>query len=153
MMAVKPATPNSATMNPASIMVAEVLANDTVARIGPNSNYHRVTPLLKGIKAAVVGSKDGDNNGKKINWIQLDYGGWVSATDLKIGTGAAPKSTIQNIRSQNRTGNTDVIFAVQAPVPLVIDQTAQALKLTFYNTTAPNQSNNIVKLSSNPIVD
>lgn len=152
--AVKPATPSPAlTINPVSLVVAEVLANDTVARIGPNSNYHRVTPLLKGIKAAVVGSKEGDNNGKKINWIQLDYGGWVSANDLKIGTGVAPKSLVQNIRSQNRNGNTDVIFALQAPVPLVIDQTAKTLKLTLYNTTAPNQNNNIVKLTSNPIVD
>ncbi len=152
--AVKPVTPNSAlTTNLAPLTIAEVLADDTVARIGPNSNYHRVTPLLKGIKAAVVNRQDGDNNGKKINWIQLDYGGWVSASDLKMGTGIAPKSTVQNIRSQNRSGSTDVIFALQAPVPLVIDQTAKNLKLTLYNTISPKQKNSVVKLTNNPVID
>ncbi len=135
---------------PANVEVAEVLANNTVARIGPSSDYNRVTPLLKGTKAIVVGRKEGDNNGKKSSWIQLDYGGWVNVSDLRVTTGTVPKSVVKNIRSQNRNGSTDVFFTLQVPVPLVIEQTEKTLKLTLYNTTAPN---NIVKLMGNPLID
>ncbi len=143
--------PSSVAMTaPANVEVAEVLANNTVARIGPSSDYNRVTPLLKGTKAVVVGRREGENNGKNSSWIQLDYGGWVNVSDLRVTTGNVPKSVVKNIRSQSRNGSTDVFFTLQVPVPLVIEQTEKTLKLILYNTTA---SNNMVKLVSNPMID
>ncbi len=142
-------SPNQ-TLAPANLEVAEVRANDTIARTGPSSSYDRATPLPKGTKATVVKRQEGDNNGQKVVWIQLDYGGWVNTADLKLSTGVAPHSLIQNVRSQNRPGNTDILFPLQVPVPLVIEQADKTLKLTLYNTTA---THNLVKLSNNPIVD
>jgi N-acetylmuramoyl-L-alanine amidase len=130
--------------------VAETLADETIARVGPTSDANRVTPLSKGIKAAVVNRQEGDNNGKKATWVQLNYGGWVVASDLKIIPGNLSSAVVQNIRSQNNNGNIDVLFALSVPVPLVIDQTEKTLKLTLYNTIS---SSSLVKLTSNPMID
>jgi N-acetylmuramoyl-L-alanine amidase len=133
-----------------NLEVAEVLQNDTIARTGPSSNYARSTPLLQGTKATVVNRQDGDNNGKKISWIQLDYGGWVNAADLKLTTGTAPQSVVRNVRSQNSGSSTDVLFPLQIRVPLVIEQTEKTLRLTLYNTTTPAES---VKLTNNSVIE
>ncbi len=148
---INPVSPSPATMSTtATVEVAEILANETIARIGPSSDTNRVTPLPKGIKAVVVDRQEGDNNGKKVTWVQLNYGGWVIASDLKITPGNLSPAVIQNIRSQNNNGNTDVFFALSVPVPLVIDQTEKKLKLTLYNTTA---SSSVVKLTGSPMID
>jgi N-acetylmuramoyl-L-alanine amidase len=146
-----PVAPSPATLiTTANVEVAEVLANETTARIGPSSDANRVTPLPKGIKAIVVGRQEGDNNGKKVTWVQLNYGAWVVASDLKITPGNLSPAIVQNVRSQNNKGNIDVLFALSVPVPLVIDQTEKTLKLTLYNTSA---SGSLVKLTSNPMID
>jgi N-acetylmuramoyl-L-alanine amidase len=148
---INPVAPSPATLiATANVEVAEVLANETIARIGPTSNANRVTPLPKGIKAIVVGRQEGDNNGKKVTWAQLNYGGWVVASDLKITLGSLSPAIVQNVRSQNNKGNIDVLFALSVPVPLVINQTEKTLKLTLYNTTS---SSSLVKLTSNPMID
>jgi N-acetylmuramoyl-L-alanine amidase len=134
----------------ANLEVAEVLANDTISRTGPSSDYDRATPLPRGTKATVVRRQDGDNNGKKITWAQLDYGGWVSSADIKVASGVAPKTVVRSIRNQVRNGNTEVIFPLQVPVPLVMEQSEKTLKLTLYNTTL---SSEVVKLSNNPVID
>jgi N-acetylmuramoyl-L-alanine amidase len=151
LISINPVTPSPATIiATANVEVAEVLANETISRIGPTSDANRVTPLPKGIKAVVVGRQEGDNNGKKATWVQLNYGGWVMASDLKITLGNLSPAIVQNIRSQNNNSNTDVLFALSVPVPLVIDQTEKTLKLTLYNTAA---SSSIVKMTSNPMID
>ncbi len=146
-----PVATSPATMSTtATVEVAEILANETIARVGPSSDTNRVTPLFKGIKAVVVDRQEGDNNGKKVTWVQLNYGGWVIASDLKITPGNLSPALIQNVRSQNNNGNTDVLFALSVPVPLVIDQTEKKLKLTLYNTAA---ASSVVKLIGNPMID
>jgi N-acetylmuramoyl-L-alanine amidase len=67
-----------------------------------------------------------------------------------VSMGKAPQSVVQNLRSQNRNGDTDIIFPLQVPVPLVMEQTEKTLKLTLYNTTAAPA---VAKLGSNPVID
>ncbi len=139
-------------LSPVNLDVAEVVTDKAVARTGPNSNFSRVTPLSKGIKATIVGRQDGDNNGKIANWVRLDYGAWVNSSDLKITSGNAvpPKSIIRSVRSQKRDGHTDVLFPLEVAVPISIEQTDRTLKLTLHNTTAQTD---IVRLGSDPAID
>jgi N-acetylmuramoyl-L-alanine amidase len=139
-------------LSPANLEVAEVITDKAIARTGPSSNYSRVTPLPKGIKATVVGRQDGDNNGKMANWVHLDYGAWVNSTDLKLSSGVAvpPKSIIRSVRSQKRDGHTDMLFPLETAVPIAIEQTERTLKLTLYNTTAQTD---IVRMSGDPAIE
>jgi N-acetylmuramoyl-L-alanine amidase len=142
---------NIASLPAGNLEVAEVVVENAVTRTGPNSNYNRVTPLPKGTKATVVGRQDGDNNGKLASFVQLDYGGWVLATDLKTtnGAAAAPKAIVQSVQSQNRNGHTELRFPLATAVPISIEQQEKSLKLTLYNTTAQNK---VVKLNGDPTV-
>jgi N-acetylmuramoyl-L-alanine amidase len=133
----------------AKMEVAEVTAEYAVTRTGPNSDYSRVTPLPKGTKATVVSRKDGDNNGKTATFVQLDYGGWVLATDLKIASEPAPQAIIQTVQNQNRNGHTELRFPLAAAVPIAIEQQEKSLKLTLFNTTTQTTA---LKLSGDPIV-
>jgi N-acetylmuramoyl-L-alanine amidase len=139
-------------LSPANLEVAEVIIDKAIARTGPSSDFSRVTPLSKGIKATVVGRQDGNNNGKVVNWVHLDYGAWVNSSDLKIASGVAvpPKSIIRSVRSQKREGHTDVLFPLEVAVPVTIEQTERTLKLTLYNTTAQTD---IVRLGNDPVIE
>jgi N-acetylmuramoyl-L-alanine amidase len=125
----------------ANLEVAEVIVDNAVTRTGPNSNYSRVTPLPKGTKATVVGRQDGDNNGKTANFVHLDYGGWVNATDLKTtNVATAPQAIVKTVQSQSRNGHTELRFPLEAAVPIAIEQQEKALKLTLFNTTTRSEN-------------
>jgi N-acetylmuramoyl-L-alanine amidase len=149
---VVPAPSKVEVLSPVNLEIAEVITDKAVTRTGPSSDFTRVTPLPKGTKASVIGRQDGDNNGKVANWVHLDYGAWINATDLKVTSGVAvpPKTIIRSVRSQNRNGYTDVLFPLQVPVPITIDQTERTLKLTLYNTTAQTD---IVRLTGDPAIE
>jgi N-acetylmuramoyl-L-alanine amidase len=139
-------------LSPSNLEVAEVITDKAIARTGPNSDFSRLTPLPKGIKATVVGRQDGNNNGKIASWVHLDYGGWVNSSDLKVASGVAvpPKSIIRSVRSQKRDHHTEVLFPLEVAVPIAIEQTERTLKLTLYNTTAQTD---VVRLGSDPAIE
>lgn len=110
------------------LQVAEVVVESGVARTGPSTNYSRITPLPKGTRAIVTGT-EGD-------WLRLDYGGWIRASETQLTTATAPPRTIiRSVTSQQTSGWTEIRFPLQVPVPVSVEQTADTFTLTLHNTT------------------
>ncbi|MBD1834545.1 N-acetylmuramoyl-L-alanine amidase [Cyanobacteria bacterium FACHB-472] len=129
-------------LNPANLEVASVIVDAGVARTGPSTDYSRLTPLPKGTQATVTG-REGE-------WVRLDYGGWINSQEVQIVKGAVPPRTfIRSIRARQVPGATEVIFPLQVPVPLVVQQGDRALRLTLYNTTAQTD---IIRLDPDPVI-
>ena len=129
-------------LSPAKLEVAEVTADAGVARTGPTTDYSRLTPLPKGTRASVTG-REGE-------WLRLDYGGWIKASEVRIVAGAVPpRSLIRSIRSRQVDGTTEVIFPLQVPVPVSVQQGDRTFTLTLYNTTAQTD---IIRLNDDPVI-
>ncbi|NER83468.1 MAG: N-acetylmuramoyl-L-alanine amidase [Leptolyngbya sp. SIO1D8] len=123
--------------------VAEVTVASGIARTGPSTNYSRITPLPQGTRAAVTGTA-GD-------WLRLDYGGWIRASETQIVTTTAPPhSLIRSVTSQQIPGWTEVRFPLQVPVPVSIDQTADNLTLILHNTTPQTDT---IYLDADPVIE
>jgi N-acetylmuramoyl-L-alanine amidase len=138
-------------LSPVNLDVAEVKVDGGIARTGASSDFSRLTPLPKGTKAAITARQMGNNNGKQANWVRLDYGAWILAEQVNVTTGVAvpPKTTIKSVVSKERKGATDVLFPLQVPVPMSIEQGTSTVTLTLYNTTAQTD---IIRFNDNPIV-
>jgi N-acetylmuramoyl-L-alanine amidase len=113
---------------PNQIEVAEVTAEAGVARTGPSTSYSRLTPLPQGTRAQITG-REGD-------WLRLDYGGWIRASETQlVSSGAPPQSLIRGITSRRVGDWTEVSFPLQVPVPVSVHQTGETFTLTLHNTT------------------
>ncbi len=129
-------------LSPAKLEVAEVTAEAGVARTGPSTDYSRLTPLPKGTRATVTG-REGE-------WVRLDYGGWIKASEVQIVPGAVPPlSLIRSIRARQVSGATEVVFPLQTPVPVSVQQGDRTFTLTLYNTTAQTD---IIRLDDDPVI-
>ncbi|HEY9624817.1 MAG TPA: N-acetylmuramoyl-L-alanine amidase [Crinalium sp.] len=114
---------------PVPAQVIEVTSDSGTARTGPSTDYSRLTPLPKGTRAAVTG-REGD-------WLRLDYGGWMRASETQtIPNLAPPRTLIRSIRATEQDGWTDITFPLQVPVPVSVIQGDRTFTLTLYNTTA-----------------
>ncbi|MEH2407425.1 N-acetylmuramoyl-L-alanine amidase [Nostoc sp.] len=122
--------------------VAEVTADAGVARTGPNTDYSRLTPLPKGTRATVTG-REGE-------WLRLDYGAWINSHETRILPGAIPPQTIiRSVGYRQLPGATEIVFPLQIPVPVSVQQSQQAIALTLYNTTAQTD---IIRLDDDPLI-
>jgi N-acetylmuramoyl-L-alanine amidase len=129
-------------LSPAKLEVAEVIAEAGVARTGPTTDYSRLTPLPKGTRATVTG--------REAEWVRLDYGAWIKASEVRIIPGAVPpRSLIRSIRARQVEGATEVIFPLQVPVPMSVQQGDRTFTLTLYNTTAQTD---IIRLDDDPLI-
>jgi N-acetylmuramoyl-L-alanine amidase len=129
-------------LSPAKLEVAEVIADAGVARTGPSTDHSRLTPLPKGTRATV--------SGREGEWVRLDYGAWIKASEVRVVPGAVPvRSLIRSIRSRQLEGATEVYFPLQAPVPMSVQQGSSTLTLTLYNTTAQTD---IIRLNDDPLI-
>jgi N-acetylmuramoyl-L-alanine amidase len=129
-------------LSPAKLEVAEVTAEAGVARTGPSTDYSRLTPLPKGTRATV--------SGREGEWVRLDYGGWIKASEVQIVPGAVPPlSLIRSIRARQVSGATEVVFPLQTPVPVSVQQGDRTFTLTLYNTTAQTD---IIRLDDDPVI-
>ncbi|MEM9004087.1 MAG: N-acetylmuramoyl-L-alanine amidase [Cyanobacteria bacterium P01_F01_bin.86] len=123
--------------------VAEVTTESGVARTGPSTNYSRITPLPRGTRATVTGTEG--------EWLRLDYGGWIRASETTVTTAAAPaKSIIRSVTAQQIPGWTEVRFPLQVPVPVSVDQTPDTLTLTLHNTTPQTDT---IYLDADPVIE
>lgn len=130
-------------LSPAQFEVAEVTAEAGTARTGPSTDYSRLTPLPKGTRAVVTG-REGD-------WLRLDYGGWIRAAETRVSTSAVPpRSIIRSVTSRQIEDWTEVLFPLQVPVPVSIEQTADTLTLTLHNTTPQTDT---IFFSEDPVVE
>nr|WP_322742529.1 N-acetylmuramoyl-L-alanine amidase [Gloeocapsopsis crepidinum] len=129
-------------LSPAQLEVAEVIADAGVARTGPSTDYSRLTPLPKGTRASIT-AKEGE-------WLRLDYGGWINGKETRIVTGAVPpRSLIRSVSARQVAGATEIVFPLQVPVPVSVQQGDRTLTLTLYNTTAQTD---VIRLDDNPLI-
>ena len=129
-------------LSPTQLQVVEVTADPGATRTGPSTDYSRLTPLPKGTRATVTG-RDGE-------WLRLDYGVWIKASETQIISNAAPPQTlIRSIRATQTDGWTDIQFPLQVPVPFTVQQDDRTFTLTLYNTTAQTDT---ILLSDDPII-
>ncbi|MGK7922993.1 MAG: N-acetylmuramoyl-L-alanine amidase, partial [Trichodesmium sp.] len=130
-------------LSPTTFEVAEVTVEEGIARTGPSTTYSRLTPLPKGTKALITG-REGD-------YLRLDYGGWIKASETKISTDAAPpRSVIRSAISRQVQGATEIKFPLQVPVPITVEQGDNYLSLTLHNTTAQTDT---IRLDDDPLIE
>ncbi|MGF1485706.1 MAG: N-acetylmuramoyl-L-alanine amidase [Prochloraceae cyanobacterium] len=122
--------------------IIEVIADAGVARTGPSTTYSRLTPLPRGTRATVTGS-EGD-------WLRLDYGAWIKASETKILPDLSrSRSIIRSIIAKQVNNSTEIVFPLQNPVPVSVKQGDRTFTLTLHNTTAQTD---IIRLDDNPYI-
>lgn len=138
----QPGTGKIKILSRAQLPVSEVIVESGTARTGPSTDYSRLTPLPKGTRATVTG-REGE-------WLRLDYGAWINSQETRILPGAIPPQTIiRSVGYRQLPGVTEIVFPLQVPVPMSVQQSEQALALTLYNTTAQTD---IIRLDDNPLI-
>lgn len=138
----QPGTGKITILSPAQLEVVEVTADSGVARTGPTTDYSRLTPLPKGTRAAVTG-REGE-------WLRLDYGAWINSKETRTLPGAIPPHTIiRSVGYRKLPGVTEMVFPLQVPVPVSVQQNDQTFTLTLYNTTAQTD---IIRLDDNALI-
>ncbi len=129
-------------LSPLQLEVAEVTAESGVARTGASTDNSRLTPLPKGTQATIT-AKEGE-------WLRLDYGGWINSKETRILKGATPPtSIIRSVRARQVPGATEIVFPLQVPVPVSVQQGEKSFTLTLYNTTAETD---IIRLDDDPLI-
>jgi N-acetylmuramoyl-L-alanine amidase len=130
-------------LSPAHLPVVEVTAASGTARTGPGTDYSRLTPLPPGTRAAVTG-REGE-------WLRLDYGAWIRASETQVVPNAVPPRTlIRSVRSQTAENWTDIIFPLQVPVPVSVQQGDRTFTLTLHNTTAQTDT---IFIEDDPLIE
>lgn len=120
---------NISILSPAQFEIAEVTDDSGTARTGPSTDYSRLTPLPPGTRAVITG-REGE-------WLRLDYGGWIRSDRTRTFLSPVPPvSLIRSIRARQVPGWTEVLFPLQVPVPVSVQQQSDRLTLSLYNTTA-----------------
>ena len=123
--------------------VAQVTVPSGVARTGPSTSYSRITPLPAGTRAAITG-RDGE-------WLRLDYGGWIKEGETEVTRSSVPPTSIIRGITSNQAGDwTEIVFPLQTPVPISVQQESQSLSLTLHNTTPQTDT---IYFSSDPVVE
>ncbi|TVP56942.1 MAG: N-acetylmuramoyl-L-alanine amidase [Nodularia sp. (in: Bacteria)] len=126
----------------AKLPVVEVIAEAGVARTGPSTTDSRLTPLPQGVRASVT-AKEGD-------WLRLDYGGWIHSQETRmIPQAIPPRSNIRSIISRELPAATEIVFPLQVPVPVSVEQGDKTFTLTLHNTIAQTDT---IRLDDNPFI-
>jgi len=138
----QPGTGKIQILSRAELPVSEVTVESGAARTGPSTDYSRLTPLPKGTRATVTGREGA--------WLRLDYGAWINSKETRILTGAVPPQTIiRSVGYRQLPDATEIVFPLQVPVPVSVQQSEGAIALTLYNTTAQTD---IIRLDDDPLI-
>ncbi|MDB9445302.1 N-acetylmuramoyl-L-alanine amidase [Anabaena sp. CS-542/02] len=138
----QPGTGKIQILSPGNLQVGEVVADAGVARTGPGTDYSRLTPLPKGTQASITG-REGE-------WLRLDYGGWIHSRETRVLPGAIPpRTTIRSVGYRRLPGTTQIVFPLQVPVPVSVEQSDDHFTITLYNTTAQTD---IIRLDDDPLI-
>ncbi|MBF2077558.1 MAG: N-acetylmuramoyl-L-alanine amidase [Synechococcales cyanobacterium T60_A2020_003] len=130
-------------LSPAQIEIAEVTAESGTARTGPSTDYSRLTPLPQGTQAMITG-REGE-------WLRLDYGAWIRDSEVQIRSSAVPpRSLIRSVQARQVEGWTEIVFPLQVPVPVTVDQGSNTFTLTLHNATAQTDT---ILLSDDPLIE
>ncbi|MBW4634909.1 MAG: N-acetylmuramoyl-L-alanine amidase [Iphinoe sp. HA4291-MV1] len=138
----QPGTGKITILSPSQLEVVEVTAESGVARTGPSTDYSRLTPLPKGTRTTITG-REGE-------WLRLDYGAWINSKETRPLPGAIPPhSIIRSVGYRKLPGVTQMVFPLQVPVPVSVQQGNQTFTLTLHNTTAQTD---IIRLDDDPLI-
>jgi N-acetylmuramoyl-L-alanine amidase len=130
-------------LNPQKLVNIEVTSEQGVARTGPSTDFSRLTPLPKGTRASVTGQEG--------EWLRLDYGAWIKQNETQpIAQPLPPKTIVRGVISRRSGDWSEVIFPLQTPVPIALQQQPQAVILSLYNATAQTDT---IKLVDNPAIE
>jgi len=130
-------------LSPVNAQVIEVTADPGTARTGASTDYSRLTPLPKGTRAAVTGQEG--------EWLWLDYGGWIKASETQVLPNAVPpRSLIRSVRARQAGDWTEILFPLQVAVPMTVQQGDRSFTLTLHNTTAQTDT---IRLDDDPLID
>lgn len=125
------------------IEIAEVTAESGTARTGPSTDYSRLTPLPKGTQAMITG-REGE-------WLRLDYDAWIRDSEVQVRSSAVPpRSLIRSVQARQVEGWTEIVFPLQVPVPVTVDQGSNTFTLTLHNATAQTDT---ILLSDDPLIE
>lgn len=139
----QPGTGKITILAPGKLAVAQVTVEAGVARTGPSTDFSRLTPLPQGTRGTVTGIEG--------EWLRLDYGGWINSKETRILPGAIPpRSIIRSVGYRRLPGKTEMVFPLQTPVPVSVQQGNNSFTLTLYNTTAQTD---IIRLDDDPLID
>jgi N-acetylmuramoyl-L-alanine amidase len=128
---------------PGNAQVVEVTADPGTARTGASTDYSRLTPLPKGTRATVTG-REGE-------WLRLDYGGWIKAAETQtVANAVPPRSLIRSARARQAGDWTEILFPLEVPVPVSVQQGDRAFTLTLHNTTAQTDT---IRLDDDPLIE
>ena len=129
-------------LSPNTVQVVEVTADSGTARTGPSTTYSRLTPLPPGTRARVTG-REGE-------WWRMDYGAWIRDTKVAVQTVAVPpRSLIRSMQMRQGSDRTEILFPLQTPVPISVEQASDTFTLTLHNTTAQTDT---IFLNDDPLV-
>jgi len=129
-------------LSPQAFSGVEVTSDQGVARTGPSTDYSRLTPLPKGTQARVTG-RDGE-------WLRLEYGAWIKAEETRpLAQKTLPHPLIRSLRSRQVPGWTEVVFPLQTPVPISVEQSDRTFTLTLHNTTAQTD---VISMNDDPVI-
>ena len=129
-------------LSPTDLEIAEVTADPGVARTGASTDFSRMTPLPKGTRAKIIG-REGE-------WLRLDYGAWIKASEVRIiKDSVPPRSIIRSASSRQVSGWTEVLFPLEIPVPVTVQEGERTFTLTLYNTTAQTD---IIRLDDDQVI-
>jgi N-acetylmuramoyl-L-alanine amidase len=138
----QPGTGKIQILSPSNLQVAEVVVDAGVARTGPSTDYSRLTPLPHRTRASITG-REGE-------WLRLDYGGWINSQETRTLPGAIPpRTTIRSIGYRRLPNATEIVFPLQVPVPVSVQQGDNNFTLTLYNTTAQTDT---IRLDDDPLI-
>ena len=139
----QPGTGKVEILSPANAQVIEVTADPGTARTGASTDYSRLTPLPQGTTASVTG-REGE-------WLRLDYGGWIKASETEVVPNAvSPRSLIRSVRARQAGDWTEILFPLQVPVPVTVQQGDRSFILTLHNTTAQTDT---IRLDDDPLIE
>jgi N-acetylmuramoyl-L-alanine amidase len=150
--------------NKSSFPLYQVIKDAGVARLGPDDDCARITPLPKGTKARVIATAEGPNRSRQpVPWSQLDYGAWIESSELTLAnTPALVNAQITNVSTRAVAEATEILFPLSSAVPIQVAQADRLFSLTLHDTSSTIQtlteSNKAQKWVStvkftNPIVD
>ncbi|WP_414545804.1 N-acetylmuramoyl-L-alanine amidase [Nostoc sp. CCY0012] len=138
----QPGTGQIQILSPSNLQVAEVVVDAGVARTGPSTDYSRLTPLPHRTRASITG-REGE-------WLRLDYGGWINSQETRTLPGAIPPhTTIRSVGYRRLSDATEIVFPLQVPVPISVQQGDNNFTLTLYNTTAQTDT---IRLDDDPLI-
>ncbi|MEB3284398.1 MAG: N-acetylmuramoyl-L-alanine amidase [Candidatus Sericytochromatia bacterium] len=122
--------------------VIQVTAEEAVTRSGPSTDFSRLTPLPRGVRAAVTGQVG--------EWLRLSYGAWVNRSEVAELPGAlVPTTLVRSVRLRSTPGATEISWPLQQAVPFTVELSEGSLTLNLQHALAQTD---IIRTDDDPLV-